>query len=223
MRRLGLLLIACVLLAARPAGAGAWMRDEGRVFLSLTGTLRHGDPDARRELSAYGEYGLSPRLTLGFDVNERPGLSGHAVIFARQPLRPPGARTKLAVETAFGGHHWQGRWHPMYRLTLSAGRGFTTKGGANGWMTLDAAYERRLGETVPAYKLDGTLGLSSPGRLRPILQVETAHIPGKPFFWAITPGLMADGRGTATWLVGLERKSAGRETLGLKIGLWQRF
>ncbi|MGD9861794.1 MAG: hypothetical protein AB7S99_01155 [Pseudodonghicola sp.] len=223
MRCLGLVLVVFVLISARSAGAGAWMREEGTVFLSLTGTLRQGDPDARQELSVYSEYGVSPRLTLGTDINERPGLSGHALLFARRPLSRPAARTRLAVETAVGGHHWLGRWHPMYRLTLSAGRGFTTAQGATGWLSVDAAYERRLSAPVPAYKLDATLGLSSPGRIRPILQVETAHIPGKPLFWAVTPGLTIDTGGTATWLVGLERKSAGHDTLGLKIGLWRRF
>ena len=221
MRCLVLPLIV-LLLSAAPAGAGAWLRAAGESFVSVTGTLRHGDPDAARELSVYADHGLSPRFTLGADVNERPGIAGHAVLFARLPLSRPGARAKLAVETALGGHHWQGAWDPMYRLTLSYGRGFATRRGA-GWLAIDAAYERRLGNARPIYKLDATLGLSAPGRIRPILQVETAHIPGKPLIWAVAPGVLIDGRGTSTWLIGLERKSAGRDTVGLKVGLWQRF
>ncbi|TDK42152.1 hypothetical protein [Antarcticimicrobium luteum] len=222
MRRLVPLLIA-LSCAAPPAGAGAWQRETGRGFVSTTGTLRQGDPDARQELSVYADYGLAPRLTIGADVNERPGIAGHAVLFARLPLSRPGARARLAAEAAFGGHHWRGAWDPMYRLTLSYGRGSTTRSGATGWLALDAAYERRLGMNVPIYKLDATLGLSAPGRLRPILQVETAHIPGQPLIWAVTPGVLIDSRRNATWLIGLERKSAGRDTVGLKIALWRWF
>lgn len=221
MRRLIPLLLA-LLCAAPPAGAGAWMREAGHGFLSLSGTLRQGDPDARRELSVYADLGLSPRLALGIDVNERPGSAGHALLFARLPLSLTAARSRVAVEAALGGHHWRGAWDPMYRLTLSLGRGFLTRRGA-GWYAIDAGYERRLGNSAPIYKLDATLGLSAPGRLHPILQVETALIPGQPPFWTLSPGLLIDTGRDTTWLVGLERKSAGRDTLGIKLALWHRF
>jgi len=221
MRRLVPLLFA-LLCTAPPAGAGAWMRETGRGFLSVSGTLRQGDPDARREVSVYADFGLSPRLTLGIDVNERPGVAGHALLFARLPLSRPAARTRVAVEAALGGHHWRGAWDPMYRLTLSLGRGFLTRRGA-GWYAIDAGYERRLGNSTPIYKLDATLGLSAPGRIRPILQLETARIPGQPLFWAVAPGVLIDTGHDTTWLVGLERKSAGRDTIGIKVALWHRF
>ncbi|MDF1717606.1 MAG: hypothetical protein P1U75_13175 [Antarcticimicrobium sp.] len=221
MRRLVPLLFA-LLCTAPPAGAGAWMRETGSGFLSVSGTLRQGDPDARRELSVYADFGLSPRLSLGIDVNERPGVAGHALLFARLPLSRPAAHTRVAIEAALGGHHWRGAWDPMYRLTLSLGRGFLTRRGA-GWYAIDAGYERRLGNSTPIYKLDATLGLSAPGRIRPILQLETAHIPGQPLFWAVAPGVLIDTGHDTTWLVGLERKSAGRDTVGIKFALWHRF
>ncbi|MDX2482440.1 MAG: hypothetical protein QNK42_02130 [Pseudodonghicola sp.] len=225
MRRLVLFLIAvlCTTGTAGPTAAGAWLREPGRGFLSTTGTLRQGDPDAWQEVSIFAEYGLAPRLTIGADINERPGIAGHALLFARLPLSRPGARARLAAEAAFGGHHWRAAWDPMYRLTLSYGRGFTLRRGAAGWLALDAAYERRLGMTVPIYKLDATLGLSKPGRLRPILQLESALVPGQPLIWAVTPGLLFDSRRDTTWLLGVERKSASRDTLGLKIALWRWF
>ncbi len=215
-------LLLALFCAAPPAAAGAWMREAGHGFLALSGTARQGDPDARQELSVYADLGLSPHLALGVDVNERPGIAGHALLFARLPLSRPTARTRLAVEAALGGHHWRGAWDPMYRLTLSLGRGFRTRRGA-GWYAIDAGYERRLGTPTPIYKLDATLGLSAPGRLHPILQVETALIPGQPLFWTLSPGLLIDRRRNATWLIGLERKSAGRDTIGIKLALWHRF
>ncbi len=222
MRRLILLLIA-LSGAPAPAAAGAWLRDAGDGFFSVTTILRQGDPDARLETSLYGEYGLSPRLTIGADINDRPGVTGHALLFARLPLSRPGARNRLAAELALGGHHRRGAWDPMYRLTLSYGRGLPRRRGRTGWLAVDAGYERRLGTARPIYKLDATLGVSAPGRIRPILQLETAHIPGQPLIWAVAPGLLIDTRRGGTWLIGLERKSAGRDTLGVKFGLWQPF
>lgn len=218
-----LLALLCAAGMSSAADAGAWLRQPGRGFASATGTLRQGDPDARQEVSLYTEYGLTPRLTLGADINERPGISGHAMVFARLPLSRPGARNKFAIETALGGHHWRGDWDPMYRLTLSYGHGFVTRRGISGWLALDAAYERRLGFSDPIWKLDATLGRSAPGRIRPILQIETSFIRGQDPIWAIAPGLMIDTRRSAAWVVGLERKSAGRDTVGLKIALWHWF
>ncbi len=215
-------LLLALFCAAPPATAGAWMRETGHGFLALSDTARQGAPDARRELSVYADLGLSPCLAIGIDVNEHPRSAGHALLFARLPFSRPAARTRLAVEAALGGHHGRGIWNPMYRLTLSLGRGFRTRRGA-GWYAIDAGYERRLGTPAPIYKLDATLGLSSPGRLHPILQVETALIPGQPLFWTLSPGLLIDTGRDTTWLVGLEHKSAERETLGIKLALWHRF
>lgn len=221
MRRIAIILLA-VVTAAGPAGAGAWLRDEGAAFVSVIGTARRGDPDATFETSVYGEYGLTPGLTLGFDLNERPGIAGHALMFARLPLGAVGRRTKLAVEIGLGGHHWQGAWDPMYKLTLSLGRGFYSRWGF-GWLALDAAYERRLGNPDPIYKLDATLGLAAPRRVNPILQIETARIRNHPMIWAVAPGLLIEGRKGTAWLIGIERKSVVRDTIGVKFGLWRRF
>jgi len=221
MRRTVLLI--ALLCTASPAWGGAWLRETGRSFRALTLLLRHGDPDARHELSLYQDYGIGPRLTLGLDLNERPGITGHMLIFARLPLTRPGTRTKLAIETAVGGHHWRGAWNPMYRVTLSLGRGALFGRRGAGWLAVDAGYERRLGNARPTYKLDATLGFSAPGRIRPILQLETAKTPGQALSWALAPGLLIDRRDRGAWLIALERKSAGRETIGLKFGLWQRF
>lgn len=220
-RAAALVLLACCLLAAGPVRAGAWLPEPGRGFLSLTGTLRHGPSGFDAESSVYSEYGLGPRLAFGFDVNDRPGIAGHALVFLRLPLSPPGARTRLAVDLALGGHYWQTVWDAMSRLTLSAGRDVGTRWG-DGWVAVDAAYERRFLFADPAFKLDLTAGLSSGPRLRPILQVETTTIPGREVYWSVTTGLMLDGPG-GTWLIGLERKSPPLDSIGVKIALWRRF
>ncbi|MFV0513416.1 MAG: hypothetical protein ACK5MY_07265 [Jhaorihella sp.] len=229
MHRILVMALLCGLAAASPAMPGAWLREDGRAFLSVSGIVRRTVAGHEQETGLYGEYGLLPRLTIGIDLNERPALAGHALVFARLPLIAQSDRTRLALEIAAGAHHWQTNWHPMTRATLSLGRAFQAGRGYQGWLNLDAAYERRYGFLRPAYKLDLTAGLSSGLRLRPLLQIETTLVPGQGRYWTVTPAILfggGRGRGTAgiaTWLVGVERKSAPQDSVGLKLALWRRF
>ena len=210
------------LLAATPAQSGAWLREHGEAFLAVTATLRRGDPQAQLENAIYGEYGLRPRLTLGIDINQRPGISGHALLFARFPLNSDTARTRLAIEAAVGGYHWQGQWRPMYKTALALGRPIKLRG-VPGWLALDAAIEQRVGTPAPMLKLDATLGLSGAARVQPILQIETARSSGLPFMWSVTPGITIKGPNDTTWLLGVEAKSVLQKTVGIKLGFWRRF
>lgn len=215
------LLILCVI-TAQPVGAGAWLRDKGTGFLSLTTTIRQLNGTRQAENSFYGEYGLAPRLTLGADINEIAGFAGHALVFLRLPVGSNERRTKMTVELGLGGHHWQGRWGGMIKSTLSVGRGFSSRW-ASGWFNVDAGMELRLPTSNPAFKLDATIGLSSGPRIRPLLQIETTYISGNPLIWAANAGVLIDGRGNHSWLIGFTRKTADQSSLGLKIGLWRRF
>ena len=210
------------LTAVQPVCAGAWMRDPKAGFMSVTTTLRNVPGPVRYETSLYADYGLTPRLSLGVDVNERPGTTGHVMIFARRPLGQPGGKTRFAMELAVGGYHWKGQWNHMAKSTLSMGYNFSSLWGA-GWLSIEAAVEMRGGAPELIYKLDATVGLPPKRRFGPILQLETAHIRGNPLSWSLTPGLMIKSRNSITWLVGLEYKSASQTSLGLKLGLWRGF
>lgn len=214
--------LVVLLAVARPVCAGAWLRETGRTFLSVSGTLRDTTVGPEQELGLYAEYGFAPRLTLGLDVNDRSGVAGHALVFARTPLLRGHRRWRLAAELAAGGHHWQADWYGMLRATLSLGRGFDTPLGA-GWANLDAAVERRYGFARPAYKLDLTVGLSQGQGLRPLMQVETTHVPGQGRYWTVTPSVQIDSGRDTTWLIGVERKSPPQDSYGLKLSLWRRF
>lgn len=214
------LLIA--LTAAGPATAGAWLRDESRGFLSLSGTLRNSGFGLESETALYADFGLSRWLTLGLDYHQQGTIAGHVLAFVRLPLGRSSGRTRLALELAAGGHNWLGDWQPMARTTLSLGRGFSSRWG-DGWLNIDAAFERRFGFDRPAYKLDAAIGLSSGPRFRPLLKLETTRISGHPLFWTLTPAIQFDTAKGGTWIFGVERKSAPQSSVGIKIGLWRRF
>ncbi len=218
------ILAFCILFltAAHSAYAGAWMREQGSGFLAVSATLHQNNNVLDYKSAVYAEWGFSPRLTLGFDLNERPGLSGHALLFSRFPIADLNELGRFAAEVGLGAHHGPQDWHPMYKFTLSYGLGFAKPWGS-GWLAVDAAMEHRTGAGDPFYKLDLTAGLSNDRQFNPLLQLETTHIKGAPILWTVTPSVMIKAKKNIRWVVGLENKSAYPKGVGLKISLWREF
>ncbi len=202
--------------------AGAWLREHKGVFLSFGSTVRGNKetvPDY--ETKFYAEYGLLPRMTLGFDLNEIRSKSAHALMFVRFPIGKADQRTRYAVELGVGKHRYRMQWAPMYKATLAIGRGFESRWG-NGWMGAELAYEVRNALPDPTVKLDLVAGLSSGPRIRPLIKLETSYLADQPFNWALTPGIMFDIR-KSTWVIGIEGRSAAEKTIGLTFNIWRSF
>lgn len=215
-------LLVIYLTAAQSAFAGAWLREKDTAFQAVSSTLLRNDTGLSYETKVFAEYGFGPRLTIGMDVNENSAAGGHALLFARIPLGKQAQGTRYAVEFGFGGHHWLNEWSKMYKVALAAGRSFESRWG-NGWMGLDVAYERRLGNAKPIYKLDAVIGLSSGKRFRPMLKLETAYSSGNSLAWTLTPTVLVKGRKKTTWVIGVEYRSARQKSIGLNIGFWRQF
>ena len=221
MRRIAVIVLIG-LTGAPSVQAGAWLREDGRGFLAVASSLARSDTATVSETRLYGEYGATPRLTLGMDISNQPGRAGHALVFARLPLGNVSGQTRFAMELGLGGHHRQGKWSGMFKTSLAMGRGFTS-GRGDGWLGIETAVEHRLGSSGPIYKLDAVIGLSSGARIRPMLKLETAYVPGRPVGWTLTPSLMIDARKGVIWVIGLERKSAAQNSTGLSLGMWRDF
>ncbi len=213
-----LLLFSCC--AAPSVRAGAWLREAGEGFAAASATLRGGT--GTDEMSLYADYGLQPRLTVGLDVNRRGYRSGHAVVFLRAPLfqGPHGGR--LAVQAGLGAHEAGSASGAMGKIALLYGRPLGRDDA--GWFGLQAAAEHRAGLQAPVYKLDAVAGLPVDGPVQPMLQLETFHTDGYGFGWTVTPALIFGPRGRRRWIAGLQyREGGGTHSMGLTIGLWQRF
>ncbi len=206
---------------ATPLHAGAWLESEGQGFVSSGLRLRSGG----QEVNGYAAYGVTPRLTLGLDLNRAEaagGSSAHALVFARLPLRQSDTGWQLATELSFGLARNDARWQPLQRITLSAARGFDDPWGS-GWIALDLAREWQPEGDRAAVKLDATLGLNSDRRAAPIVQLELYQPDQGALSWKLLPGLrwqLAPGR---ELLCGLELRSAGQDRVGLHLALWHRF
>lgn len=220
--RLAIAVLLWCTVCTQPVLAGAWLREHKSAFVSFGTTVRGSRTvPPEYETKAYAEYGLGPKLTLGFDFNDTRDKSGHALLFLRFPLLTGRTHMRYAVELGLGGHHWQGQWSPMYKLAFATGRGFESRWG-NGWLAAEAAIEQRDGQDDPTYKLDAVAGLSSGPRIRPMIKLETAYSPGQPFGWTLTPGILFDV-GESTWVLGIERRSGFRNTVGFSFNLWRNF
>lgn len=211
----------CMIIAA-PAQAGAWLRDPGKFFFSASATGYRTDSLRDYKLAAYGEWGVSEKLTLGLDLNEYGAVNGHAMIFVRLPLGQAGEFGRFAAELGLGKHQILGEWHRMYKATVSYGRSFRSDLG-NGWLAVDAAQERRFGLSKPFWKSDLTAGLSTDRTIDPLLQIETSYLSGTSLIWSVIPSIMIRARGNTAWLIGVEKKSAFPDAFGLKLGFWRSF
>lgn len=221
MKRVLFALWFCIVVAG-PAAAGAWLREKGHGFTSVSATLYRFQGIYDYKTAVYAEWGMDERLTVGLDINEQPGLTGHALIFARYPLWDKASKGRFSAELGLGAHHWLGDWAMMHKLTLSYGKGVHTSWG-DGWLAIDTAWEQRRGTRTDIYKLDLTVGLSTARRIDPMLQVETSYVLDHRLFWTVTPSLLIDGGKGKTWVLGLEHKSDLPGGLNIKFSLWREF
>ncbi len=216
------LLAILLLMVPAPVEAGAWLRDKGKGFWALSATGFKTDAgEYKYKSSAYFEYGALTWLTVGLDAEEHQDLYGHALIFARFPVKDFGNAGRLAAEFGVGAYHKRDKAWALYKTTLSYGKGFQS-GWGNGWAAVDTALEYRSHEKL-ARKLDFTVGVTSERWLDPLLQIETTHVSDKPFYWSVRPSVMIRPKFSETiWVLGLERNSARRGT-GLKFAVWRAF
>ena len=158
-------------LARTGAVAGAWLRETGTAFLSLSGEVT--EPDAfgiyRQDYSLYAEYGLvraaDPRGGCGHDML----TMSKGVVFARLPLGRADRTVKLAVELGAG----QVGDDTALRPGLSIGRGITLWD-RGGWLNADGRAVLPGGGAM-TLESDLTFGLSVTGRSKVILQIQAGQ------------------------------------------------
>lgn len=217
MSRLIALFVLLIGLLPGPLMAGAWLRDEGVGFVSLTTTLEEpqdwGAPDGYGAL--YAEYGLTPDLTLGLDLGVDEGGREKAIAFAVLPFHRDGLRINFEIGVGTSDAH------PVLRPGVSVGRDISLAG-LGGWFSVDA----RASVTEdhdPVFATDITLGLAPRPRLKLIAQLQQGGpMPdpdwlraGASVVWEESPGRHLE--------LGVTAGITGAESFGLKLGLWQEF
>jgi hypothetical protein len=174
MRFLGALLIC---LCASAAFGGAWPRETGQFFFSLS-------TDQERA-KIYAEYGLGRDWTVGVEATE--GAKGRLPILSAFVMHPLWRGSGGAIVSAGVGGilretyaaeayaHLEGLPELAASVRLSWGKGYESRWG-NGWYALDAQVEKVMSEDWAVrgltYKLDATIGLKPYERLMVMVQAQ---------------------------------------------------
>lgn len=153
---------AIALAAVLPATAGPWPRGKGQTFLAFgyEATVdRYILPlDVEHALTAYGEFGVSPRLTFVLDANRYVIAKESSIVATmRYTLTQPDTAHQFAISAGFGTETGFINASSIAVVGASWGRGFETRFGG-GWGTLDLQH-RAASENFSYTKLDATLGL----------------------------------------------------------------
>lgn len=224
---------------AGPAGAGAWPREKGTAFVSVshaasTGTRTLLTPmmTISNYTGLYAEYGLTERLTLGLDA----GFGGEpesieadayevraAAVFLRHPLWSDDSGHRTALQLGFGtlrdsSDGDQTRIIPA----LAWGYGFESRFGG-GWMGIDASAEfrRPSGDTV--WKADATFGLKPTEAWMGILQIQSGLYPDAAPLVRIAPSVVRRLGPRLSVQLGGFAGIEGDDSLGGKLALWLTF
>lgn len=207
-----------LLFLATPAIPGPWMREQGRGFASLSSEPPL-TPGTATYTSLYLEYGLRPRLTLGFDGGSDFIGSGSALLFARTPLWQ-GRHSRMSAEIALGAEWYPGFQSPLVRPGLSWGRNYHL-GERTGWMALDATWSWRPKDATHRPKIEATLGLNLSKRSKVMLQSTWEHDNGTHSL-SLTPTLLYRFSKNSFITTGVVLHQAPRPST-LKFGVWRSF
>ncbi len=202
--------------------AGAWPREKGSSFFSMS--VRLGWPqDVTHWISndptdqyrtAYFEYGLTDKVTLGFDLGNSVSGDGKAIGFVQFPLRNQDTGPKVALQFGLG----QISGDRVVRPGLSIGWGLK-----KGWIGIESFMEMRADTGVSDYKVDFTWGRNLAKDRKLIMQLQTGIQHGDPAFARIAPSVVFPVHKRIKLETGATYGLTGDSSMGLKLGFWTEF
>lgn len=208
-----------LLLLATQAGAGAWPREKGDLFLSFSNTFQTGSNGGASDwMSLYAEYGLAERATIGLDFGGDGVRSTKTVGFLIMPVSRPDAVWKRSVELGFGEVDDRMAFRPGF----SIGRG-TKLLRRDGWIAVDTRWvmfqDGRGGSRVES---DLTLGLSAGRRSKVIVQFQAGDPSNGAPYLRLAPSLVFERKAGRHIEIGMTAGIVESSDLGVKLGIWRR-
>lgn len=205
------------------AHAGAWLREEGTGFTSLSFGVSQFNETTN---AFYFEYGLSDTTTIGVDIsaftNSSDVRNGFGTLFLRRGIGPATGPHRFAYEVGIGGLWGNEMQLPTVKSGVSWGYGFT-QNDLPGWVNLDAAYiyEPRTGQHIT--RLDGTLGLGFSDLTTGLIEF-TISEQNDDAYGAVMPSLLFQPKKVPFDVkVGAEIPYQETNRSALKLGIWRRF
>jgi hypothetical protein len=227
------LLIALAAAMPQRVEAGAWPREQGSLFVSVSQTVSTGartlisaSQDIRNYTSFYGEYGLTGKFTLGVDAGFAGGDQDAAsswLVFARYPLLMTDSGHHVALEFGLGSQD-EPEWGQQSRLRpgLSWGKGFESRWGG-GWVGLEASADYRIKSKDFGLKADLTAGIRPSERWMLIFQVQSSQYGDDDPIVRVAPSAVRQFGAHTHLQVGFTAPVAGDDAFGIKFGTWAHF
>jgi hypothetical protein len=203
--------------------AGPWLREKGRTFSSVSLTATYFRDMGN---SAYLEFGLTDKMTIGADVgqftNRLGERNGFGTIFMRRALGSNDGPNRWAYELGVGTA-WVGDLVlPHVKTGLSWGRGIELWD-KNGWMTVDAAVIWGISHDQHVGKIDTTVGLNFTDVTTGMLQLYLGHLDNE-FYATLAPAVVIKPRKAKfKILIGTEIPMEDTKNTALKLGIWREF
>jgi len=209
--------------AAMSAQGGAWLREKGAGFSSVSFTTTYFGDNA---ISSYLEYGVRDDLTLGADIafyTSRNGQqSGYGTVFMRRPIGPNNGPNRWAYELGVGTAWVGDLMLPHVKTGVSWGRGIEFKD-KNGWMAVDTSVVWDINNGLHLTKLDGTAGLNFAEITTGMVQVYFAHLDGE-LYGTVAPSVLFKPRKVNFRIqIGAEIPVRNVSDAALKLGIWRKF
>lgn len=212
-----------LMLAGGTAEAGAWSRDKGDVFLSFGGNVAlfegatrpvHYDP------TLYIEYGLTDRLTVGFDGYTSDATEiVNGFVFLRYPIGSTEGAQRLALSVAAGGSEIPGlALEATGRLGLHWGYGMD-----RGWLAADATTVFGLAGGEREGKLELTWGREVTDRWTGLLQLQGGIGFSGDTYAKVTPSVMYELSDSTRLRAGLVQALTGDKGSALTVEVWLSF
>lgn len=232
--------VSCLFLVGGLTGAvqaGPWPRDEGKVFLSLSGER---DEAGNSYASVYTEYGLSRRRTLGLEVGHTNVGETTVLAWYQKSLDGGQGPNKLSYAMGFGAIRRDGELLPLSQIALMWGRGISGPW-EGGWVTAEGRVRvagktervivrQELTSVEYAYltpeivgKLDLTLGLRPAASWAWINQFRLEARDDSDFSTKLASSVVYDLSGPARLEIGVVAPLTGPGEAALKMGTWLEF
>jgi hypothetical protein len=234
MRRLlAAMLTFAALVPPQSSLAGAWPREKGKTFVSVSQTMTTGArtaleavQDVRSYTALYAEYGLTEKTTLGFDAGLAQGNQDHAsswLALVRRPVWTSEGGHRFAVDLGLGQLD-EPEWGRQLRVRpgLAWGKGFESRWGG-GWLGLEASAAYRVKSQDFGLKADFTAGIRPRDRWMLIFQVQSSRTAGDDPIVRIVPSVVRRFGDHVHLQLGFIGSVAGDDAMGVKFGTWLDF
>ncbi|MFT4012034.1 MAG: hypothetical protein QM682_01290 [Paracoccus sp. (in: a-proteobacteria)] len=242
--RLALALVLALL--AGPVLAGPWPRAEDATFLSLSAER---DREDNSYISLYGEYGMTPRSTLGFELGHASAGENSVILWLQRALDDGEGQSRLTVSLGAGMLERDGVYLPVGQIGGAWGRGWDSIPGlralpGGGWVGLEArvkvagamkdqkAIERLSGSGagILSYitpetttKAELTLGWHALASTMLIQQLQFEDRDDTGFSSKLSVSAVRDLAGPAKIELGVIAPLSGKSEPAVKLGTWFQF